>query len=1015
MFVVFSYMAIDKNAVIKEAQKFAAKGQFDKAIAEWKKLVKEAPNDANLYNTIGDLCLKKNSKPEAVEAYNKAADILAEDGFTSKAIALYKKVLNIDPQKIEAHLALADLNAAKGLTGNALESYKIVADYYTKHDQKAKTLGIYQKMADLNPSNVVFRIKLADMYVKEGLKKQAAVAYLAAADAHMSKEAFQDARHLFEKVLALEPDNKEVYHKAGTVYFKEGKFSEACKALKPAFEHDPANQELVDLYLEALTKAGRGADAEEVYKKLLAQDAGRMDLREKLFHLYLSKKDFGKALSEATQIADAKFGSDEPEAAEGILKELVLHAVEDIAVRRGLSDYYVKINRRADAARELLQAAELLIERADTGAAKDLLARAVELSPDLTEAKQLLASLTEPLTPEPQPEPESLEFAPPEPTPTEELYEQPIIEAPVAPEEVLDPAIVEAFTEADVLIKYGLTPKAMEQLEALSRTFTESPQVRIKLRDMYRAQGNLDKALSHTLVIAELYEKKGRQDQAEAELRSALEMAPGNAAIMARLGLAPAPEVEEQPAEAPVAEAFPHEAPGLDVQFGEFELPPHETPSAGEAPAFFEEPAPSYETPPFEVPGEEIPERPAAPAVGAVRPSPPAPEREELPPVPQPEEDINEIWAEAEFYYQQGLFDEARKHYARIIQLNPDDRRALDRIVEISREKAEVQEFSKLAEAVEGLEGLLPAGEFPAEDMATSISDEEAVRTLMEEIQALKKTEQPAPPPPSLEEIITFQPTHTAPATGERPQAAEENFFDIGAELRGGPQREVPPAELSSGDEFFDLASELRDELNTMPAAPQPAVGEEQSLDDIFEEFKKGVEEQVSKEDVDTHYNLGVAYKEMGLLDDAISEFSMTPENEPRFIQSRYMLGLCYLEKGEYQNTVTEIQGALTLSYNLGEAGQERIGMHYDLGLAYQGAGNTDGAIREFQKVHDMDPGYREVATKLQEGSQGDFISLDELKADIEKEISSKFFEEGERIEREEKHKKSEKVKADPA
>jgi len=53
MFVVFSYMAIDKNAVIKEAQKFAAKGQFDKAIAEWKKLVKEAPNEANLYNTIG--------------------------------------------------------------------------------------------------------------------------------------------------------------------------------------------------------------------------------------------------------------------------------------------------------------------------------------------------------------------------------------------------------------------------------------------------------------------------------------------------------------------------------------------------------------------------------------------------------------------------------------------------------------------------------------------------------------------------------------------------------------------------------------------------------------------------------------------------------------------------------------------------------------------------------------------------------------------------------------------------
>ena len=65
--------------------------------------------------SIGDLCLKKNSKAEAVDAYKRAADLLAEDGFLSKAIALYKKVLNIDPDKVEVHLALGDMNAKKGL------------------------------------------------------------------------------------------------------------------------------------------------------------------------------------------------------------------------------------------------------------------------------------------------------------------------------------------------------------------------------------------------------------------------------------------------------------------------------------------------------------------------------------------------------------------------------------------------------------------------------------------------------------------------------------------------------------------------------------------------------------------------------------------------------------------------------------------------------------------------------------------------------------------------------------
>src|SRR5512139_1018355 len=201
-------MAVDRNAVIKEAQKLAGKGQFDKAIAEWRKLVKDTPHDANIFNTIGDLCLKKNSKTEAVDAYRRAADILAEDGFTSKAIALYKKVLNIDPNQVEVHLKLGDMHAEKGLTGNALENYKVVTEYYTKLNKKAEALSIYQKMADLNPANISFRVKLAGIYAKEGMTAGAVKAYLDAADQHIAKEAFQDARQLFEKILALDAENK---------------------------------------------------------------------------------------------------------------------------------------------------------------------------------------------------------------------------------------------------------------------------------------------------------------------------------------------------------------------------------------------------------------------------------------------------------------------------------------------------------------------------------------------------------------------------------------------------------------------------------------------------------------------------------------------------------------------------------------------------------------------------------------------------------------------------------------
>jgi tetratricopeptide (TPR) repeat protein len=247
---------------------------------------------------------------------------------------------------------------------------------------------------------------------------------------------------------------------------------------------------------------------------------------------------------------------------------------------------------------------------------------------------------------------------------------------------------------------------------------------------------------------------------------------------------------------------------------------------------------------------------------------------------------------------------------------------------------------------------------------------------------------------------------------GDELRDAEEDFGDLGA----GRGREAAPAGAPAGggtsDDFFDLAAELRDELSSIPVPERTAASaEEQSLDEIFEDFKKGVEQQESKQDVDTHYNLGIAYKEMGLLDDAVAEFLMTSEGEQKFVDSKYMLGLCYMEQGEYYKAIAEIHNALNYTVSFGGSQEEQLSMHYDLGLAYQGAGNVAEAISEFQRVSEMDPGYRDVEEKLKELQAGELISMEQLKEDIEKEISSKFLEEGERIEREEKTRKSDKVR----
>ena len=270
----------------------------------------------------------------------------------------------------------------------------------------------------------------------------------------------------------------------------------------------------------------------------------------------------------------------------------------------------------------------------------------------------------------------------------------------------------------------------------------------------------------------------------------------------------------------------------------------------------------------------------------------------------------------------------------------------------------------------------------------------------MKEIAELRKEQKSTPPPPPPQRK-TPPPEKPSPLdaaavvgkfTAPSKKRAEEDFFDLGAALEQETRRPIPPpTQKKKSEVFFDLAAELRDELsNTAVTARRDVPPEDQSLDDIFEEFKKGVEQQAVKEDTDTHYNLGVAYKEMGLLEDAIAEFIMTHEGEQWYVQSRYMLGLCYMEMGEYQNAVGEIFTALNYGMSRGMAAQERIAMQYDLGLAYQGFGNIKEAINEFQQVSDVDPRYRDTAAKLKELQKGDFISLEQLKDDIEKEISSK-------------------------
>ena len=155
------------------------------------------------------------------------------------------------------------------------------------------------------------------------------------------------------------------------------------------------------------------------------------------------------------------------------------------------------------------------------------------------------------------------------------------------------------------------------------------------------------------------------------------------------------------------------------------------------------------------------------------------------------------------------------------------------------------------------------------------------------------------------------------------------------------------------------------------PSVP-PNGGDPQAqsaLADIFSDFKQELEHDTGPaEDPDTHYNLGVAFKEMGLLDEAISELQkvcQSVESGHAFdqaMQAYTWLAQCFLEKGVPEAAVRWYEKALKLPSIDGEA---RTALHYELASAYETANNKESALAHFLEVYGSNIDYRDVAERI--------------------------------------------------
>jgi tetratricopeptide (TPR) repeat protein len=178
------------------------------------------------------------------------------------------------------------------------------------------------------------------------------------------------------------------------------------------------------------------------------------------------------------------------------------------------------------------------------------------------------------------------------------------------------------------------------------------------------------------------------------------------------------------------------------------------------------------------------------------------------------------------------------------------------------------------------------------------------------------------------------------------------------------PESTVPPP----ADSFVNLGDWLRDDAvpkdtRMVVAEQEPSGDEDADFADMLRKFKQGVAENVDPEDYQSHYDLAIAFKEMGLLDEAIAEFQKALGSTTIRLPTYESLGQCFLEKGQPKLAASILGRAL----NERATEEQLVGVLYLLGRAAEEQGNPAEALAYYQRVFVQDIQFRDIAERMTE------------------------------------------------
>lgn len=920
-------MAFNKSKALESALKFLNQGKVAQAVAEYQQILRHDAKDQATLMTVGDLFARQGDMTQAIEYFERLAQVYLNDGFNSKAIAIYKKIAKLAPAELAPLERLADLYVQQGVLSEARPLFLQIAEAHLKANRAAKALDVLHRLLDIDPDNPRVQMRLAELYAAMGQKKEASQAYCSYAQRLFDQGETAEAQKLVQRALETDSSNAN-----GLLLFAKilgAHHSEKAVLLLQRHPEADAGGEVTRLLVDYALKAGQIEEAADRSRNQLLRGSSHYVLLQHVADTLIESGQAADALPLLRELRDPMIEVAEQEKFLKSLSGAAERLPGNIEALEMLVDFCRHTSDPFRLNTALGQLADAYTAQGNNARAEELLEELVDRNKDDERLVERLNTFRdrrdraasgqppEETTAPPPPEPMAawpLTLASPEPMaawPLTPAHAQPR-PAPPAEEqfdEETQTYIAQALTDVDLFSSYGLTQKATHLLENIFARVPRHTPTLERLLDCYLGMGDDQRTADMAARLEQIHRELNDTVNADrfADIRQRYQKAAGLAEQDSPAAEAAAPPVVS--AAPPEAEAAVAEeeaiapAPPAPVALPEFQIP-LAPPSEQTEPDAAPEPQPAAAevdlSDEWDAMVQEVAEPAQAPAEAPLAEAPPPPEAPEI-------------------------LQAAESAPGESAESAPEESGEAFEIVE------EPAELPLELEAQDAVPASAPAGK--------------------------EETEMELTP---------------QPAAVQNPAAMASIDDLIGELIHEIEDMQAPAAENAKADVHAPVAAAAPPGSNgSSPPVPELSPANLDQLAEVFQEFRDELGEYGDKdEDLETHYNLGIAYREMGLLDEAIGEFQKVATSVeggkpfPYTMNCSTLLALSFMDKGEPKIASLWYRRALDLP---GLDQETVMALRYDLGVSLESAGASSEALDSFRQVYAINIDYRDVADHIAE------------------------------------------------